>query len=201
VPEDPGYITCPECGAGWGRPHFLRCQLTVPAYTRPLGARQFRALTAYAIWVFPLDTVRREVIRAMLPRGGRSLRGEKEGRTWRNRSRNRTSDLFRESLKEFAESRWIWITPERIHVLNRPLLYRYAERALERSGTWWLTEGVRDSVADLAAHLPETLIAGDRGQRADELAALRRLMESAPATGPHGGRGWVRIQPRPGRPE
>jgi hypothetical protein len=194
------YVTCPDCGAGRGKPHFLRCELTVPAYILPVGAHQFRGLTAYSIWVFPLDTVRREVIRAMLPRGQRVLRGHQEQRTWRNRSRNRMSDYFRESLKDFADAGWIWTTAERIHVLERGPLYRFAERALDRSGSWWLTEGVRDCVADLAAHLPATVTPGDQRQRDAELAALRRLMEQTPVTGPHQGRGWVRITPRPGSP-
>jgi hypothetical protein len=197
----PDYITCPECGAGRGQPHFLRCELTVPAYTRPLGAHQFRGLTAYAIWVFPLSTVRREVIRAMLPRGSRKLRGHQEQRTWRDRSRNRESDWFRETLQDLSRAGRIETTPERIRILDRPPLLRYAERALDRSGSWWLTEGVRDCVADLAAHLPLTVNPGDQAQREAELAALRRLMETTPVSGPHGGRGWVRVLPRPGRPE
>jgi hypothetical protein len=196
----PDYVTCRECGAGWGKPHFLRCELTVPAYAQPLGSHQFRGLTAYSIWVFPLDTVRREVIRAMLPRGERTPRASFETRSAKDRTRNRNSDRFREILQKLSRAGWIWITPERIHVLERPPLYHYAARALGRSGSWWLTEGVRDSVADLAAHLPLTVNPGDQDQREAELAALRQLMESTPASGPHSGRGWVRIQPRPGRP-
>ena len=198
----PEYVTCPDCGAGWGRPHFLRCELTVPAYARPLGAYQIRGLAAYAIWVFPLSTVRREVIRAMLPRGERVDRGNREVRTWQQgKKRNLVSHQFHTALRDFGRAGWVWTTPERIHVLEREPLYRFAEHALDRSDSWWLTEGVRDCVADLAAHLPAAVVPGDRVQRDAELAALRRLMEQTPAGGPHRGRGWVRITPRPGRPE
>jgi hypothetical protein len=189
---------CPECGAGIGRPHFLRCEITVPAYNRPVGLRQVRGLTAYAIWVFPLDTVRRPVIRAMLPRGTRVLRGHQEQRTAKNRSRNQVSHVFGLALEEFEESGWIWRTPERIHVLRRPPLYRYARRLLPTG--WDLTQGVHQAIADLVDHFPAAP-AGEQAERDAELASLRQLMETTPATGPHSGRGWVRITPRPGRPE
>jgi plasmid maintenance system antidote protein VapI len=200
----PEYITCPECGAGWGRPHFMRCVLIVPAYDRPVGIRQIQGLAAYAIGIFPLDTVRREVIRAMLPRGDRRMLAHPETRRAGERSRNAASHAYREALKYFDETGWIWRTPERIHITrnSRPKLLRYAHTCLPTG--WDLTDGVHESVADLIGHLPGATPAGiddPEAERERELAALRRLMEKTPASGPHGGQGWVRIVPRPGRPE
>jgi hypothetical protein len=192
-------VVCPDCGAGRGRPHFMRCEITVPAYDRPVGIRQVRGLTAYAIWVFPLNMVRRPVIRAMLPRGQRILRGNPELRHGKkSKTRNPVSNVFGLSLEGFEAAGWIWKTPERIHVLRREQLYGYARKCLPTGWDW--TVGVHQAIADLVDHFPGAAPA-EQDERDRELAALRRLMETTPATGPHSGRGWARITPRPGRPE
>jgi hypothetical protein len=201
-PEDK-YVVCPQCGAGYGRPHFLRCVLIVPAYDRPVGIRQVAGLAAYAIGIYPLATVRREVIRAMLPRGDRQMLAHPETRRAGQRTQNVASKAFREALQEFGRARWITRTPERISVTRnaRPKLLAHARHCLPTG--WDLTEGVHQSIEDLIVHLPGPTPAGvddPEAERERELVALRKLMETTPVSGPHDGTGWVRIVPRPGSP-
>lgn len=195
-PPEAGYVVCPDCGAGWGKPHFERCLIPVPFYSRRLGAYQVQGLLAYALAVFPLTDVRRSTVRAMLPRGERTRRpSQADVPGSKGRTRNRVSDTYGIALQQFEERGWIWRTPEQIRVFDRPALLRQAKRCLPNC--WWLTEGVHEAIAALAADFPPAARAGEEEQRNRELAALRALMQQAPGTGPHAGRGYVRIVPRP----
>jgi hypothetical protein len=183
------YQACPGCGAGWGQPHYERCGIALPDYSRPITALEAKVITMFAISIFPLDLVRRNTIRAMLPRGDDLPRSGQK---------NRVSRWFAEALTWADEYGYIERRHDHILVLHRQALVAYSGRRMgEIPG---LTEEVWLAIARVTATLPAEPTTEGKADRARELAALRHLMESAPGTGPHGGRGYARIVPRPGRP-
>lgn len=200
------YAACPRCGSGWGRPHYERCNVDVPDYDdqwMPSGV--LTGLTAYALAVFPLDVVRRSTVRAMLPRGVRAVRPAALARreagesrvSLSNAKRNRVSDAFTASLAAFRREEWIRTTETAVLIVARHPLNSTAGRRLRERPD--LIVSLRQAIAVLAESLgPATTVEG-QAQRERELAALRRLMQEAPAQGPHGGRGYVKLTHGTGR--
>jgi hypothetical protein len=198
-PPAPGYVACSGCGAGWGRPHFERCQIDIPVWDLHLGVNQIRGLLAYALSVFPLTDVRRSTIRAMLPRGERTLKPSRAclPHSAGAKTRNRVTDTFGITLRQIEEHGWIWRTPEQVRIFDRQALLRYAKGHLP--ACWWLTARVHEAIGLLAENFPPGITPDEITQRDRELAALRKMMQESPATGPHAGRGYVRITPPPPR--
>jgi hypothetical protein len=199
----PEYVVCPGCGAGWGRPHFERCRIEVPSYAGQgnLYAPLVTGLTAYSLAIFPLALVRRSTIRAMLPRGetrvpasqaAKRAAGIPKSQRGGTASVNDTSVRFQNALRGFSRRGWIRREGgDCCVIVARYPLRRTAERLLD--GRPDLISGAREAIAALAASFPEPATVEGRAQRDRELAALRRLMEDAPAQGPHGGRGYVQV--------
>lgn len=181
-----GYVVCPSCGSGWGRPHYERCLIGVPAYTRPITYYESRVITMFAISIFPLDVMRRSTIRAMLPRGDDLPR--KSGT-------NRMSVWFGGALSWAAEFGYISQDPSFITVLRRKPMVAFAGRRMDAIPG--LVEQVWLAIAAVAADLPEQHTTAGQAQRERELAALRKLMQSAPGGGHPGGRGAIRVVPPP----
>jgi hypothetical protein len=198
-PAPPGYVVCPGCGSGWGRPHYTRCLVPqLPQYTRELGKSQVIGLVAFTVAEFPLNPVHRALVRAMLPRGEARIRPADPERGLKRRSWNPTSFAFCAALRLFEERGLIRRDETFIWALNRPRLHREAKRFLPSS--YWLTRVVAESVAVVVESLPDLTPQG-QAKRARQLGDLRRLMETPPGdTGGHQGRGYVRVIPRPGRP-
>jgi hypothetical protein len=182
--EPPPWTACPSCGSGWGRPHYERCLIDVPAYTRPITQYEARVITTFAISIFPLDVMRRSTIRAMLPRGDDLPR--KSGT-------NRMSVWFGGALNWAAEYGYISQDPSFITVLRRKPMVAFAGRRM--NAIPGLVEQVWLAIAAVAADLPEQHTAAGQAQRERELDALRKLMQAAPGGGHPGGRGSARIVP------
>jgi hypothetical protein len=182
-PRPPGeveYQNCPVCGSGWGRPHYPdRHELGTPAYTRELRAHDVTVITMFTISIFPMDLMRRSTIRAMMPRG------------------TTISHWFLRSLRWAEGHGYLERGPDWIRVINRTPMVVFSGRRLR--GDQELVEQIWLAIAKAAAGLPEEATLEGQRQRELELAALRRLMESRPASGPHGGTGWARVVPPPGR--
>jgi len=184
---------CPGCGAGRGKPHFERCLAGAAAASeRLISRREISGITAYAIGIFPLDVVRRSTIRMMLPRG-------RTGAAQRARSgkghRNVISGKFGDELRQLEGRGWIGRGEEHVAVVARASLLGYARSQLRHSAD--LIAALHESVAAVAAGLPEETTAAGRAQRQAELRALQQLMEQAPGTGPHSGRGHVDLVHKP----
>ncbi len=186
---------CPGCGQGNGRPHYERCLIQPPDYGRRLNRHEVYALTAYVIGIFPLDVIRRSTIRALLPRGDSRGQPTAAERKAGKVSHNLVSDAFGSELKALARRGWIDRREDCVVVLQRWRVLRSGTRRLE--GKPELAVALRQSLAGVAAGLPEEITLAGQAQRAAELRALRDLMEETPLAGPHGGRGMVRLASRP----
>ena len=188
---------CPSCGQGLGQPHYERCAIPVPEYDRILLGREIHGLTAYAIGVFPLDIVRRSTVRAMLPRGQTyGHRTSAQRRVSATTSVNAVTKAFQATLRQCGQRGWIDRRDDCVVILIRDRLLSYARGQLRYSPG--LIPALYESLSAVAAGLPQELTAAGRAQRSAELRAIQRLMEQTPATGPHSGRGYVRLTSKPG---
>lgn len=186
---------CPGCGQGRGRPHFERCSLPEPFYGRELTRSEIRGLTDWALGTFPIDVVRRSTIRAMLPRGRTYGHPTPEERKAGKVSKNAASNAFREELGRMKRLGAVRLSSDCVVILARETLMRHARGQLRLAPD--LVPALRTTLASVAAGLPEELTVAGRAQRDAELRALKRLMEETPASGPHQGRGFVRLVGKP----
>ena len=160
---------------------------------------------AYALAVFPIDTVQRTTIRAMLPPGTTRQVPQAIVRRAANRhaSKNRVSIDFGQALKFFADQGWI----DRGDVLLR-IRDRDALRAHALSGLPDMPDmpahliALEQAVTQLRAQVtsaarrddPPALVA----IRLQELRAIEQLMRSGVSGSNWSGRGSVRF-PHKGR--
>lgn len=195
VTEVAEHGVCPGCGAGKGRQHYERCHVQSPAYPHTVPHRDVIGLTAYAIAVFPMEIVRRSTIRALLPRGKTVNHPTAEEKKAGKVSRNTTSAAFMDGLKNLERKGWIRRGPDYIIITARLPLLRYARSTLRASP--YLMAAVHKAAGVIAASLPPGVTVAEQSQREAELRALQRLMEAAPATGPHSGRGHTDLVHKP----
>jgi hypothetical protein len=169
----------------------------VPAYDGVvLTQRHIKGLLGYTMAIWPEEQIRREVLRAMLPRGERKTRPGRVGiPTPQGRTKNVMTGYFTFWLKHFHDWGLIERHPEHVVILApRAYLYQRAEQWLARD--WALHEGVHQAIRVMVDHPPSELRLAEA--RYQELVSLRKLMEAYPAGGPHKDKGYVRIWPRPG---
>jgi len=157
---------------------------------------------AYALAVFPMDTVQRTTIRAMLPPGITRRVPQAVVRRAANRhgSKNRTSIDFGQALQFFAGRGWIDRGEVLLRIRDRDALRAHALNglpgvpdrfiALEQAVTQ-----LRDQAASATQRKdPDALVA----IRLQELRAIEQLMRSGVSGSNWSGRGSVRF-PHKGR--
>jgi hypothetical protein len=157
---------------------------------------------AYALAVFPIDTVQRTTIRAMLPPGTtrRVQQAVVRRADSRHGSKNRVSVDFGQALKFFADQEWI----DRGDVLLR-IRDRDALRAHSLAGLPGVPDrfiALEQAVEQLRAQVTSTARRDDppalAAIRLQELRAVEQLMRSGVSGSNWSGRGSVRF-PHKGR--
>ncbi len=157
---------------------------------------------AYALAVFPADTVQRTTIRAMLPPGTTRQLPQAIVRRAANRhgSKNRVSIDFSRALKFFADRGWIDRGEMMLRICDRDALRDHALAGL--SGVPDRFIALEQAVTQLRAQVtgaarrddPPALVA----IRLQELRAVEQLMRSGVSGSNWSGRGSVRF-PHKGR--
>jgi hypothetical protein len=155
---------------------------------------------AYALAVFPIDTVQRTTIRAMLPPGTTRRVPQAIVRKAANRhgSKNRVSIDFGQALKVFADRGWIDRGEVLLRIRDRDALRAHALNGLPGVPDRFIA--LEQAVTQLRAQ------AADRTEdsralaviRLRELRAIEQLMRSGASGSNWSGRGSVRF-PHKGR--
>jgi hypothetical protein len=157
---------------------------------------------SYALAVFPIDTVQRTTIRAMLPPGTTRQVPQVIVRRAANRhgSKNRVSIDFGQALKFFADQGWIDRGEVLLRIRDRDALRAHALGGLPDVPAHLIA--LEQAVTELRAQVTSTARRDDPAAlvaiRWQELRAIEQLMRSEVSGSNWSGRGSVRF-PHKGR--